>query len=112
MPAEPVRRPALLTRLAWPDERIRARHRGSTHDLDLGHVLDLASALGKLPSVVTVWGVEMGACHPGGDLSLPVEQALAELEQTIVCELNEPGGEEPERAHATQPRNERWCAYE
>lgn len=50
-----------ITRLQWPDERIRTLHRHSTHNLGLADSLWLAETLGRLPAVVVVFAVEIHA---------------------------------------------------
>jgi hydrogenase maturation protease len=77
-----------ITWLKWPDPRIQQRHSHSTHGLGIWDALHLAERLGRLPLVVDVFGIEIGEVEPGKESSLPVIQALAELESLIVSETS------------------------
>jgi len=59
-----------------------------SHNLGLGQVLELAASLGRLPREVVVWGIEIGAAAPSGELSFPVREALPELVERIRSDLD------------------------
>jgi hydrogenase maturation protease len=82
------REPGTITRLTWPDSRIAAQHRRSTHALGIGEALALAQTLGRLPSRVVLFGIEISHCQPGAPLHPLVEWALPELARRVVEELN------------------------
>ena len=77
-----------ITWLKWPDPRIQQRHSHSTHGLGIWEALHLAARLGRLPSMVDVFGVEIGQWKPGELPSREVLQALAEMESLIVSETS------------------------
>ncbi len=63
-----------------------ARLRGSTHDLGLGELVELARTLGRLPHRLIVYGIEGATFDPGCGLSPPVTAAVARVAQRIVQE--------------------------
>jgi hydrogenase maturation protease len=78
-----------VTRLRWPDPRIAERHSQSTHGIGVCDALRLAERLGRLPFMVDIFGIEVGDCQPGREISHEVLQALAKLETEILAELCE-----------------------
>ena len=80
--------PAAVTRLEWPDERIDARHSYSTHGMGIVQVLQLEERLGRLPSQVVLFGIELSQCGPGDSLSGAIESTLSEIEERILLEIN------------------------
>ncbi len=59
----------------------------STHDFGVAAAIELARALGQLPSRVIVFGVEGQDFFDGAELSSPVEQAVIEVVNQVVAEL-------------------------
>jgi hydrogenase maturation protease len=78
-----------VLRLSWPDARIAAARRHSTHGIGIADVLTLAERFDELPSVVEVYGIETGDCLPGHDLTPEVARAAAEVEIQIAKDLCE-----------------------
>lgn len=79
--------PGTISRLEWPDSRIKTRHRFSTHGISVAGVLELAGNLGRLPERAILFGVEVSRCLPGDEMSRPVAEALVELETRICQEI-------------------------
>jgi hydrogenase maturation protease len=59
----------------------------STHRLGLAEALELARALGRLPSSIVVHGIEGARFGPGLPLSPEVASATVRLAETLVAEL-------------------------
>jgi hydrogenase maturation protease len=78
-----------ITRLKWPDPRIVKRHGHSTHGVGVSDALRLAEQLGRLPSEVVIYGIEVGDCEPGREICHEVLQAVAQMEPMILAELRE-----------------------
>jgi hydrogenase maturation protease len=78
-----------ITRLEWPDPRIRQYHNHSTHGIGLCNALQLAERLGRMPPSVEIFGVEIGRYRPLDEISAEVVQAVAELAEIISAELCE-----------------------
>ena len=55
----------------------------STHSLGLAESVELARALGKLPSRLTVYGIEASSFHHGESLSPQVEAAVETLARSL-----------------------------
>lgn len=75
--------PGTIHRLDWPDPRLAGLRPGSTHDLKPAQALQLAGALGVLPPVVTIFGIEARAFGPQEELSRAVADAVPELVRWI-----------------------------
>jgi hydrogenase maturation protease len=78
-----------ITRLEWPDPRVRQYHNHSTHGVGLCNALELAERLGRLPPSVKVFGIEIGSYRPLDEISAEVAQGVAELAEIISAELCE-----------------------
>jgi hydrogenase maturation protease len=78
-----------ITRLQWPDPRIRQHHNHSTHGVGLCNALQLAEQLGRIPPDVEILGIEIGAYKPIGEMSPDILMAVVELEAVIFDELRE-----------------------
>ena len=78
-----------VTRLRWPDPRIAERHNHSTHGVNVCGALRLAEQLGRLPPIVDIFGIEVGNCLPGHDISPSVICSVIKLEAEIRDELRE-----------------------
>jgi hydrogenase maturation protease len=78
-----------ITRLKWPDPRIIKRHGHSTHGVGVSDALRLAEQLGRLPSEVVIYGIEVGDCEPGREICQEVLQAVAQVEPLILAGLRE-----------------------
>lgn len=50
---------------------------GSTHAIGVAEVVEVARALGRLPTRLTVYGIEVGGLSHGGALSPEVEAAVS-----------------------------------
>jgi len=59
----------------------------STHTLGVGDAIELARALGRLPSRVVLYGIEAESLAAGEDLSPAVEAAVAEVVERLLTEL-------------------------
>ena len=81
--------PGTITRLDWPDARIRQRHSLSTHGFGVADALQLAEQLGRLPKKVVLFGIERLQSRPGDSLSDVVKRAMDELEEQILLEFEE-----------------------
>jgi hydrogenase maturation protease len=57
----------------------------STHTLGLAEALELARALGRLPSKVVVYGIEGESFDFGKGLSSPVAEAADRLTEVLEC---------------------------
>jgi hydrogenase maturation protease len=62
----------------------------STHAFSLAEAIELARALGQLPSRLVVFGVEGANFHSGETLSPSVAQAVEEVVQRVRQELEKP----------------------
>ena len=78
-----------ITRIGWPDPRIRQYHNHSTHGVGLCNALELAERLGRMPADVEVFGIEVGTCRPLDGISAEVSQAATDLADIIAAELYE-----------------------
>jgi hydrogenase maturation protease len=61
--------------------------RASTHHLGLAEAVELARALGRLPSRVVFYGIEGASFDAGEGLSHEVEQAVGEVAEAIRKEV-------------------------
>jgi hydrogenase maturation protease len=79
-----------ISRFCWPDLQIHQRHNHSTHGMGLCNALELAERLGRMPSDVEVFGIEIGDNRDTvGAMSMDVSRAVSELEAIIHAELCE-----------------------
>ena len=78
-----------ITRLEWPDPRVRQYHNHSTHGVGLCNALELAERLGRMPPNVEVFGIEIGSYQPLEEISAEVAQAARELGEIVSAELCE-----------------------
>jgi hydrogenase maturation protease len=78
-----------ITRITWPDPRIRQYHNHSTHGVGLCDALELAERLRLVPQDVEVFGIEIGNCRPLDGMSAEVAKSVVELTEIIVAELYE-----------------------
>jgi len=76
-----------ITRLQWPDSRIRSRHGHSSHSFSVAEALHLADQMGRLPEHVVLFGIETGTCRPDAAMSAAVVRALPALEQQVLQEV-------------------------
>jgi hydrogenase maturation protease len=82
-------RSGALSRLSWPDPRIRQYHNHSTHGVGLCNALQLAERLGRIPPSVEIFGIEIGNDRPHDEMTQEVALAVADLVKTILAELCE-----------------------
>jgi hydrogenase maturation protease len=61
--------------------------RCSTHNFSVHDAIEMARALGKLPSLLMVYGIEGSRFEPGAELSSEVQSAVMEAAQRIYEEL-------------------------
>ncbi|MFN2167795.1 MAG: hydrogenase maturation protease [Anaerolineae bacterium] len=82
--------PGSLHHLVWQPDRVAGRglERASSHGFGLGDWLLMADALGRLPSEVEVWGIEVARTEPGPGLSPAVAAALPGLVNTLRASLS------------------------
>jgi hydrogenase maturation protease len=78
-----------ITRLQWPDPRVRQYHNHSTHGVGLCNALELAERLERMPPIVEIFGIEIGSYRPLDEISAEVAQAIDELGKIISAELCE-----------------------
>lgn len=78
-----------LTRLEWPDPRVRRRHNQSTHGISACDALELAEQMGRIPPRVVLFGVEIAVHNPLSRLSPEVEAAVPQLQEVILREIDE-----------------------
>lgn len=76
-------------RLEWPDQRIRFTTSPSSHGVNIDAALRLSEALGRLPSRVVIYIVELGDSRPGAPVSAEVAAALSTLENRLLAELDD-----------------------
>jgi len=76
-----------LHRWVWPLGDESEIPRVSSHGMGVCSTLKLAETLGRLPSEVIVWGVEIQSAYPQDSLSPLVERAIPRLVAEIRSEL-------------------------
>jgi hydrogenase maturation protease len=75
------------------DEPLPAQSfRSSTHSIGIAETIELARALGRLPSRVRVYGVEGVEFHTGASLTPAVEASVEQIVDTILADLKEEPG--------------------
>lgn len=74
----------------WPSAQIKTMKWSGTHNVSLPTVLALAEELGRLPTSVRIWGVEIEQAQPGRSLSKPVETAAVVVAEKICQALSIP----------------------
>lgn len=79
-----------LTSFRWPDARISERHTRSTHQFGVLQTLQLAERLGRLPTEVIVYGIEIAASDPAGPICGEVLHAIDLLADALAAEFWEP----------------------
>jgi hydrogenase maturation protease len=84
-------RAGTIHRLVWPDPRLQGQDNVSTHGFSLLQALELAAALGHLPPHVVLIGVEVQACSPTAQMSLPVRRALPKLYWQVLADVRRHG---------------------
>ena len=73
---------------AWPLEGLGALRSTGSHDCGLGQTLLLAERLRRLPSEVTVWGIEGRHFEPHQLVSDEIQAALPAIVSTVLAELS------------------------
>jgi hydrogenase maturation protease len=73
--------------LEWPDDRLAALRRGTTHGLSPDGALALAAALGRLPHRVVIYGIEGCQWHVESNASQAVTEAIPSLVEQIIRDL-------------------------
>lgn len=61
----------------------------STHEIGLAETIEIGRALGRLPAVTLVYGIEIGRATIGSGLSLAVSTAVEEAAARILREVGE-----------------------
>jgi hydrogenase maturation protease len=80
--------PGTIHRFDASAEPVPARSfRSSTHAFGVGEAVELARALGKLPGVVVVYGVEGEEFAAGESLSPAVAEAIGTVAEAVLEEL-------------------------
>jgi hydrogenase maturation protease len=81
--------PGTIHRLLWPNARLEKLGTGSSHALGAVEALRLAEALGQLPDQVVIFGIEIAAARPVGELSPRVAAAICVLTRRIEDQIAE-----------------------
>jgi hydrogenase maturation protease len=82
--------PGTLHRFDAGEEAVPARtFRSSTHAIGIADTIELARALGRLPTRVRVYGIEAGGFETGTSLTPAVESAIAFLVRDVLADLEE-----------------------
>lgn len=71
----------------WPTSELDTLRWSGTHNVSLPAVLALAEQLGKLPTSVIVWAIEVGTVQPGDVLSMNARSAIATAVDLICRDL-------------------------
>jgi hydrogenase maturation protease len=81
--------PGAVYREEWQPGLLASRGMewASSHGLGLREVLNLAATLGKLPSRVILWGLEIASTTSGHGLSAPVASAVPGIVEQLKREL-------------------------
>lgn len=74
----------------WPSDQLETMKWSGTHNISLPIVLALAEELGRLPTSVRIWGVEIAQTQPGRSISVSVEAGAVFVAETICQELSIP----------------------
>jgi hydrogenase maturation protease len=81
-------RAGTIRRMEARDRPLPAGHKAcSSHALGVGRVVEIARALGRLPSRLVVYGIEGRDFRPGEGLSPPVETAVEEVVRLVIDEV-------------------------
>ena len=72
----------------WPTNQLETLRWSGTHDVSLPAVLALAEQLGKLPTSVIVWAIEVGTAQPGDVLSVNARSLIATAAHCIGHDLS------------------------
>jgi hydrogenase maturation protease len=82
--------PGTLHHVAWAPGSVEERGvaRASSHGLGVREVLELATAMGRLPARVELWGVEIASTEPDQGLSPAVADALPGLVEGLLGALH------------------------
>jgi hydrogenase maturation protease len=71
----------------WPDPNIAQQKFAGSHDISLTGTLELAARLKRLPTTVTIWGVEISRCAPESEVSPSVLAAISQITDAMVREI-------------------------
>ena len=73
--------PGTLHRQVWRPGATESRgvERASSHGFGVAELLQMAAALGKLPRLVELWGIEIASTEPGAGLTPTVARAADEI---------------------------------
>jgi hydrogenase maturation protease len=85
--AAPDRSPGTIRSFGWPCTELAPHLAWSTHGLGVVEALQLAQALGRIPSQVVIATVEAQSTAPGSALSCAVARGLDDLVESIVRRL-------------------------
>lgn len=69
------------------DARLISSVRWSSHSFGIPEAIGLARALGSLPKVLTIYGIEGSTFEAGAELSQPVRDAAQKLSDLILSRL-------------------------
>jgi hydrogenase maturation protease len=78
-----------ISRLEWPDPRIRQYHNHSVHGIRLCNTLQLAERLGRLPPTVEIYGIEIGGGQLNDEVTPDVDRAVGEVERAVFAKICE-----------------------
>jgi len=76
-------------RLVWPDQRVQFTTSPSSHGVNIDAALRLSEALGRLPTRVVIYTVELADSQPGASISAEVAAALSTIEDRVLAELDD-----------------------
>jgi hydrogenase maturation protease len=76
-------------RLVWPDQRVQFTTSPSSHGVNIDTALRLSEALGRLPSSVVIFTVELADSQPGAPVAAEVAAALSTIEDRVLAELDD-----------------------
>ncbi|QDT97178.1 hydrogenase maturation protease [Gimesia aquarii] len=74
----------------WPSDQLETMTWSGTHHVSLPSVLALAEQLGRLPTLVQIWGVEIEQTQPGDSMSESVKAGTTVVAKTICQDLSIP----------------------
>ncbi|MEZ6043990.1 MAG: hydrogenase maturation protease [Planctomycetaceae bacterium] len=69
---------------SWPTNQLETIRTSGSHQVSLPVVLSLAAQLGRLPSKVQIWGVEIGQSQPG----TPLSEIVSTGAETVIREIH------------------------
>jgi hydrogenase maturation protease len=89
--------PGTLHRQVWRPGATESRgvERASSHGFGVEELLQMAAALGKLPPLVELWGIEIASTEPGSGLTPAVARATEQTARELLALLPTPAHPQP-----------------